>query len=171
MLIRTGILFVPVLDDAASAAIRDLLHQTLSRVVILQEQSAQNQRNWVEEILRRWCDEEYLDLILIIGGCYPAPGLGAAEIVPEATQAIADRLLPGLAEEMRRRAALETRLALLHRGLTVIRSRSLIINLPAGAAPALLFLESIVDLLAPAIAHVQQVTEAPTMVDEIELSG
>lgn len=117
--------------------------------------------------MRRWCDEDELDLILTIGGTMPAPGSGAQEIAPEATVAVSERTMPGLPEAMRTYALDETALALLDRGVAGIRGRSLIVNLPAGAAVAVLFLEAIVDVLAPTIAYLHEDADAPTLADAL----
>lgn len=162
-MIRTGILHVPRVDEDAGQSIALILQQSVAGVLILMERSTTSQRNLVEERLRTWCDEDELDLIVSIGGTYPAPGPGSAEIVPEATLAVVERLLPGLAETMRSTAVEETPYALLDRGVSGIRGRTLIVNLPAGETAATLFLESVVDLIEPILLHLQQSADAPTM--------
>lgn len=161
--IRTGILHVPQLDVNAGQSVAMLLQQLGESVLILMEHSVASQRNLVEERLRKWCDEDELDLLITVGSTYPAPGPGSAEIVPEATLTVIERLLPGLAETMRLTVVEETIYALLDRSVTGIRGRTLIINLPAGEVAATLFLESIVDLIVPTLHHLQESTNAPTM--------
>jgi molybdopterin adenylyltransferase len=165
--IRTGILYVPRLDEDAGRSVATLLQQLSGSVLILMEQSVASQRNLVEERLRKWCDEDELDLLITVGGTYPAPGPGFAEIVPEATRAVIERLLPGLAETMRSTVVEETLYALLDRSITGIRGRTLIINLPAGEVAATFFLESIVDLIVPVLLHLQESTSAPTMEEDL----
>ena len=165
-LIRTGLLFVPELAVTASDAIRSLLHRNIEGLVVVQETGVRDQRNWVEDVLRRWCDEEELDLIITSGGTLPAPGPSGREIVPDATAAILERSLPGLPEAMRAFAAEETELALLDRSIAGIRGRSLILNLPWGAGPAQLFLAAVVDLIEPILAHLQELSSAPRL-DEL----
>ena len=167
--IKTGILCVPEYDDVAVIAVRRLLARSGLGAVVLLDQGVGSQRNLVEDVLRRWCDEEELDLVLTIGGTLPAPGPSGREIVPEATLAVAERLLPGLPETMRAIAQEESPLALLDRGVAAIRGRTLLLNLPEGAAPALLFLQSVVDVIAPVIAHLRDDPAAPRLVDEVEL--
>ena len=169
MVIRTGILAVPQLDDEAANSVLQLLRANLPTVLLLQNSSASSQRHWIEEILREWCDEEELDLVITIGGTTPAPGPSPVEIVPDATSAIIERSLPGLAEAMRSYAAQETVLAWLDRGVAGIRGRSLLINLPAGAAPALLFLEAIIDLIEPTLAYLLESANAPRLADQLEV--
>lgn len=163
MPIKIGILCVPVLDDSALGVVRHCLQRHVTGAVIMQESSAPSQRHWLVETLRRWCDEAELDVVITIGGTLPAPGPGGAEVVPEATQAVIERNLPGLAEEMRAAAREQSLLALLDRSIAGIRGRSLIINLPAGAGAALLFLEAIVELIDPILAHLQERPDAPDL--------
>ncbi len=166
-MIRTGILCVPEYDEEAVHSVRRCLGNVMDGAVVLLEQSAPSQRYLLEDLLRRWSDEEELDLILTIGGTLPAPGPSSREITPEATLAVAERQMPGLAEAMRAFAQDEIGLALLDRGASVIRGRSLILNLPAGAGPARLFLEAIVDVLPTVVAHLQDDPAAPTLANDL----
>ncbi len=104
-------------------------------------------RYQVEETLRQWSDEEELDLILTVGGTFPAPGPSAGEIVPEATAEVLERLVPSLPERMRSMAAASNPAALLDRGVAGIRGRTLIVNLPGGEGLTAMFLESILDVI------------------------
>lgn len=162
-LIRTGLLMIPESDEVASRTVRALLRASCPPAVVVMETAAASQRNWVEALLVRWCDEEELDLILTVGGTLPAAGPSAREIVPEATNAVLERQLPGLGEAMRAYAQEHTILALLDRGVAGIRGRTLILNLPAGAPAAGLFLEAVVDLIEPLLQHVQADPNAPAL--------
>lgn len=167
MPIRAGILCVPAMDEEASHVVRSLLQAAVPGVYLLRESSAPSQQALIEEILRQWCNEEELDLVITLGGTLPAPGPSGREIVPEATLAVVERLLPGFSEEMRATASEQSFLALLDRGVTGIRSRTLILNLPAGVGPAQLFLSAVTPLIAPVIAHLQDQADAPQLADEL----
>jgi len=65
-------------------------------------------------------------LILTTGGTGPAP----RDVTPEATLAVADKVMPGFGEQMRRISAHFVPTAILSRQVAVIRAQSLIINLP-----------------------------------------
>lgn len=169
MFIRTALLCVPTFDEAAIGAVRQLLHDRLPTAVIVQVEQAAGERNLLEERLRRWCDEDEIDLVLTIGGTLPAPGPSRHEWVPEATQAVSERLVPGLAEAMRRHAAQESPLAWLERGVAGIRGRSFVLNLPAGAA-AFLCLDAVIALLPSLFAHLHEDPAAPRLADELELT-
>lgn len=170
MVVKIAILCVPAFDESAIAVLRRLLIQHIPGAVILQETSAVSQRYLLEEILRKWCDEEEYDLVITIGGTLPAPGPSAGEIVPEATLAVVERLLPGLSEAMRAHAQAESSLALLDRGVAGIRGRSAILNLPESAAAAVLFFQAVCDVMAPLLAHLQGAHDAPRLQDVLELS-
>ena len=77
----------------------------------------------------RWLsDEKGCSLILTTGGT----GLSPRDITPEATLDVAERNVPGIAEAMRRESARYTGRAMLSRGVSVIRGRTLIVNLPGS---------------------------------------
>jgi molybdopterin biosynthesis enzyme MoaB len=160
MPIKIGILCVPVMDDLAVGIVRRCLQKHVAGAIIMQESSGPSQRHWLVETLRYWCDEVELDVVITIGGTLPAPGPGSTELLPEATQAIIERNLPGLAEEMRAVARAQSLLALLDRSIAGIRGRTLILNLPAGAGAALLFLEAVVELIDPIMAYLHERSDA-----------
>lgn len=175
-MIRTGILHCPALDAAVGDALRSFLHRESqrqpesagSKFVFTHESYVAHDRNWLEDVLCRWCDEEELDLILTVGGTLPAAGPSMRELVPEATLAVLDRGLPGLPEAMRAHAGEFSDLALLDRGVAGIRSQTLIINLPGGIGPAVRFLEAIAHLLVPVVAHLHDLPAAPQLFDEMD---
>jgi molybdopterin adenylyltransferase len=65
-------------------------------------------------------------LVLTTGGTGPAP----RDVTPEATLAVADKVMPGFGEQMRQLSLRFVPTAILSRQVAVIRDRSLIINLP-----------------------------------------
>lgn len=78
--------------------------------------------------LSRLADQRQLDLILTTGGT----GFGMRDVTPEATLAVATRLVPGIAEAMRAASLAVTSRAMLSRAVSVIRGKTLIINLPGS---------------------------------------
>jgi molybdopterin adenylyltransferase len=71
-------------------------------------------------------DERGCDLVLTTGGTGPAP----RDLTPEATLAVATRVLPGFGEQMRQIGLRFVPTAILSRQVGVLRGRSLILNLP-----------------------------------------
>ena len=87
-----------------------------------------DERDAIEERLRRWSDEGRCDLILTTGGTGVAP----RDITPEATLAVIDRAVPGIAEAMRAASREHTRHWMLSRAVAGIRGATLIVNFPGS---------------------------------------
>jgi molybdopterin adenylyltransferase len=101
----------------------------------------------VRSHLRQLADSRRVDLILTTGGT----GLGPRDNTPEATLDVAEKVIPGLAEEMRRKGAEQTPTAVLSRGVAVVRNVSLILNLPGSPKGAVESLDTLAQLLPHAI--------------------
>ena len=99
----------------------------------------------IEDRLRRWSDEDGLDLIVTTGGT----GLTSRDVTPEATLAVIDRQAPGMAEAMRMQTLQHTPMAMLSRAVVGTRGNTLIINLP-GSTRAV---EQCLEVLLPVIPH------------------
>ncbi|HMU99999.1 MAG TPA: molybdopterin adenylyltransferase [Rhodocyclaceae bacterium] len=80
----------------------------------------------IEATLRDLVDAVGCHLVLTTGGTGPA----ARDVTPEATLAVADKVMPGFGEEMRRISLNFVPTAILSRQVAVIRRQTLIINLP-----------------------------------------
>jgi molybdopterin adenylyltransferase len=80
----------------------------------------------IEATLRELVDAEGCHLVLTTGGTGPAP----RDVTPEATLAVADRVMPGFGEQMRQISLHYVPTAILSRQVAVIRKGALIINLP-----------------------------------------
>jgi molybdenum cofactor synthesis domain-containing protein len=101
----------------------------------------------VRSHLRQLADSRRVDLILTTGGT----GLGPRDNTPEATLDVAEKIIPGLAEEMRRKGAEQTPNAILSRGVAVVRDLSLILNLPGSPKGAVESLDALAQLLPHAL--------------------
>lgn len=80
------------------------------------------------EALRRMCDEQGCNLVLTTGGT----GFSPRDVTPEATRDVIERETPGLSEAIRAYSMQFTRRAMLSRGVSGIRGRTLIVNLPGS---------------------------------------
>jgi molybdopterin adenylyltransferase len=80
----------------------------------------------IEATLKELVDQQGCSLVLTTGGTGPAP----RDVTPEATLAVADKVMPGFGEQMRAVSLKYVPTAILSRQLAVIRKKALIINLP-----------------------------------------
>jgi len=80
----------------------------------------------IEKTLKELVDEKGCSLVLTTGGTGPAP----RDVTPEATLAVADKVMPGFGEQMRAVSLKYVPTAILSRQVAVIRRSALIINLP-----------------------------------------
>ena len=150
--------YILVLSDAASRgeredlsgpAVRDLLEANgwqVAPIEILPDD--------FETIRQR------LDALTGVAGCdvvITAGGTGVAprDVTPEATRAVIEKEIPGLAELMRAEGVKKTRRAALSRGLVGFRHGKLIVNLPGSPRGARKSLESILDLLPHVVDLIQ----------------
>jgi len=97
--------------------------------------------------LRAVADSGHTDILLTTGGT----GLSPRDSTPEATLDVADRAIPGLAEEIRRKGAEKTPTAVLSRGVAIVRHKTIIINLPGSPKGAIESLDVIAGLLPHAV--------------------
>ena len=82
-------------------------------------------------------------LVVTTGGTGVAP----RDVTPEATKAICERLLDGVAEQMRREGLKKTPFAVLSRGVCGVRGQALILNVPGSPAGAVESLQAVSGLL------------------------
>jgi molybdopterin adenylyltransferase len=108
------------------AALKDLLASPWRPIRRL----VPDERPAIEATLIQLADEDRCSLILTTGGTGPA----LRDVTPEATEAVCDRLLPGLSELMRAKSLLEVPTAILSRQIAGTRGSCLIINLPGKPA-------------------------------------
>ena len=113
-------------EDLSGVKIKEMLpddlYQVLSYRILPDEQKE------IEQELVRLSDELHCDLVLTTGGT----GFSTRDVTPEATMQVAERNAPGIAEAIRAYSMTITRRAMLSRGVSVIRGKTLIINLPGS---------------------------------------
>ncbi len=103
--------------------------------------------------LREWADSGEIGLILTTGGT----GLGPRDVTPEATLDVAERLVPGLAEQMRAQTVNQTRMAMIARQVVATRGRCLIVNLPGSTNGV----QQCLEVVLPVLPHAVEVVSRP----------
>jgi molybdenum cofactor synthesis domain-containing protein len=123
--------------DTAGPALAELvgpLGAVVARTAIVPDD-----RPLIAETLRTWADLEGLELVLVTGGT----GLSSRDVTPEALQDVAERVVPGLGEAMRRKTEPLLDRSILSRGIAVTRGKCLVIAFPGSERGARQCFESI----------------------------
>jgi molybdenum cofactor synthesis domain-containing protein len=131
--------------DTSGGAIRELLAGLEAQVECYEV--VPDELDVIAGRLRAWADEKRLDLILTSGGT----GLSPRDVTPEATLAVVDRLVPGIAEAMRQEGLKQTPMAMLSRAVAGLRGRTLIVNLPGSERAVRHNLAPVLPVLAHAL--------------------
>ncbi len=142
-------------EDQSGPAVREMLEARGWAVVaweVLPDDAAQ-----IRRCLENWADSEDCDAIITTGGT----GLGPRDVTPEATRAVIEKEIPGLAELMRAEGVKKTPRAALSRGLAGVRKSKIILNLPGSPRGARESLASIIEVLPHAIDLLQGRTAHP----------
>jgi molybdenum cofactor synthesis domain-containing protein len=113
-------------EDLSGPKIMELLPKEQYQVISYQ--ILPDERVEIEAELIRLADECGCNLVLTSGGT----GLSPRDITPEATLAVADRNVPGIAEAIRANSMKYTKRAMLSRAVCVLRGQTLIVNLPGS---------------------------------------
>jgi len=139
--------------DLSGPAVREFLEK--HGWVIKELQVLPDDASRIRETLLAWTDGDDCDAVFTSGGT----GLGPRDVTPEATRAVVEKEIPGLAELMRAEGMKKTPLAALSRGVVGARKDKLIVNLPGSLRGACESLESLIALLPHAIELLHGHTE------------
>ena len=115
-----------VYEDKGIPALQEWFGTALSSPWRMETRLIPDDQASIEETLIELVDKVGCDLVLTTGGTGPAP----RDVTPEATLAVADKVLPGFGEEMRRISLNFVPTAILSRQTGVVRGKALILNLP-----------------------------------------
>lgn len=131
-------------EDLSGPAVAEALQkhalQVVSRGVVPDDQAI------IEKTLSEF--SEKARLVVTTGGT----GIAPRDVTPEATRAVCDKLVEGIAERMRLEGSKKTRYAALSRGVCGVRGTSLILNLPGSPSGAVESLQAVIDLLPHALS-------------------
>ena len=125
----------------------ELFARTLGGEIAAREIVADD-RGLIEQRLRHFSDEDFCALVLTTGGTGVAP----SDVTPEATRAVIEREVPGIAEAMREGSRGHTKHWMLSRGVAGIRGRTLIVNFPGNPRAIAQSGAAIADALPHALA-------------------
>jgi molybdenum cofactor synthesis domain-containing protein len=124
---------------AVIAALEKKNFKVVAREIVPDDESA------IREVLIRLSSEARF--VVTTGGT----GVAMRDVTPEATRAVCERLLEGVAERMRSEGAKTTKYAALSRALCGVRGQSVILNLPGKPSGAVESLEAVIDLIPHAL--------------------
>ena len=115
-----------VYEDKGIPALREWFGAALTSPWQIETRLIPDEQPIIEATLIELCDRVGCHLVLTTGGTGPAP----RDVTPEATLAVAHKVMPGFGEQMRQVSRKYVPTAILSRQVGVIRGRSLILNLP-----------------------------------------
>lgn len=115
-----------VYEDKGLPSLREWLGRALRNPIEFHERLIPDDEATISAALRELVDAVRCDLVLTTGGTGPAP----RDVTPEATLAVADKVMPGFGEQMRQISLNFVPTAILSRQVAVIRGKALIVNLP-----------------------------------------
>ncbi len=115
-----------VYQDQGIPALSEWLSRALTTPFQLESRVIPDEQALIEQTLIALVDEQHCHLVLTTGGTGPA----LRDVTPDATLAVADRVMPGFGEQMRQISLNFVPTAILSRQTGVIRKQALILNLP-----------------------------------------
>jgi len=131
-LVRIGVVSVSdrastgVYQDKGIPALKDWLTRALRNPIEWHERLIPDEQDGISAALIELADTVRCDLVLTTGGTGPA----LRDVTPEATLAVAHKVMPGFGEQMRQISLAFVPTAILSRQVAVVRGHALIINLP-----------------------------------------
>ncbi len=140
-------------EDVSGPAIVAWLARGLTTPFEAEAVIVPDEQDQIEAALVELVDEKGCDLVLTTGGTGPA----RRDVTPEATLAVADKVLPGFGEKMRMISLQYVPTAILSRQVGVIRGSSLIVNLPGSPRS----IAEILDELMASIPYCIELLEGP----------
>ena len=115
-----------IYQDQGIPALESWLSTALTTPFVIETRLVPDEQPLIEEALCELVDERFCHLVLTTGGTGPA----RRDVTPDATLAVADRVMPGFGEQMRQISLHFVPTVILSRQTGVIRKQSLILNLP-----------------------------------------
>jgi molybdopterin adenylyltransferase len=138
-------------EDRSGPAVADVLRKLHFEIVA--QEVVPDDPMQIQNLLIRLARE--VRLVVTTGGT----GIALRDFTPDATIAVCDRIVDGVAERMRSEGIRKTPFSALSRGVCGVRGRALILNLPGSPAGAVESLEAVAGLIPHAIELLSGKTE------------
>jgi molybdopterin adenylyltransferase len=138
-----------IYQDQGIPALQEWFQRALATPWIATTRLVADEQPVIEATLKELSDQERCHLVLTTGGTGPAQ----RDVTPEATLAIADKVMPGFGEQMRQISLHYTPTAILSRQVAVVRSGCLILNLPGQPKSIRETLEGVKDADGKQLVH------------------
>ena len=132
-------------EDRSGPAVAEIA-QALGWSIVARE-VLKDEKEEIAAAMIRLINQEAVDVVITTGGT----GLGPRDVTPEATEAVADREIPGFGEVMRAEGRKTTQFASLSRGGAAARGCVLIVNLPGSPKGAVDSLVAVAGLVPHAV--------------------
>ena len=129
-------------EDLSGPAIKEILEREGYKVISMD--ILPDDQVMLAGKMQEIADSEKAELILTTGGT----GFSVRDVIPEATEEVIERKVPGIPEAIRAYSMTITKRAMLSRATAGIRGKTLIINLPGSPKAVRESLEYIIDALA-----------------------
>jgi molybdopterin adenylyltransferase len=140
-------------EDLGGPAIREWLTRALATEWEAVPRLVPDELDQIESTLKMLCDKEQCCLVVTTGSTGPA----LRDVVPEATEAVCQKMMPGFGELMRQESLKFVPTAILSRQTAGIRGRSLIINLPGKPSA----IDDCLNAVFPAVPYCVDLIEGP----------
>jgi molybdopterin adenylyltransferase len=138
-----------VYQDQGIPALQEWFQQALASPWSVITRLIPDEQSVIEATLQELADQERCHLVLTTGGTGPA----RRDVTPEATLAVADKVMPGFGEQMRQISLHYVPTAILSRQVAVIRAGCLIVNLPGQPKSIRETLEGVKDADGKPVVH------------------
>ena len=138
-----------VYQDQGIPALQEWFGQALTSAWTVITRLIPDEQPVIEATLKELADQERCHLVLTTGGTGPAP----RDVTPEATLAVADKVMPGFGEQMRQISLHYVPTAILSRQVAVIRGACLLVNLPGQPKSIRETLEGVKDAEGKSLVH------------------
>jgi len=132
-------------EDTSGRVIQNVLGPPVYR--LMHYEVVPDELELIADRLRRWADDDHVDLIVTTGGT----GLAPTDVTPEACLSVIEREVPGFAEAMRSKTIEKTPMAMLSRSVAGIRGSTLMVTLPGNPRGVSECLDVIISVLPHAL--------------------